>query len=248
MTVMPAEYVAAPPSTPAAYGLLSAAVVTESTGRVGFGFEYEPDFCGPARATVAACQTGASKVVDEGKDLVVGEPFTVYSLHSCKAVAFGDAAQRAQRALTTGEGRAVEEWFAARLAAEAVSIGAWTGVDKALAALEHYIHCNYGGVGTIHMDRAHASLLFSKGDALDTSGTRLTTGLGNIVSAGCYDDTDPLGPSTMYATGTVLLQRGSVFSPPDPLLDKATNDLFALAERPYAGGWECFAVSVGVTP
>src|SRR5262245_33912824 len=248
MTVMPAEYVAAPPSTPAAYGLLSAAVVTESTGRVGFGFEYEPDFCGPARATVAACQTGASKVVDEGKDLVVGEPFTVYSLHSCKAGAFGDAAQRAQRALTTGEGRAVEEWFAARLAAEAVSIGAWTGVDKALAALEHYIHCNYGGVGTIHMDRAHASLLFSKGDALRSDGSRLTTALGNTVSAGCYDDTDPLGPGPMWAAGTVTPQRGPVITPGGAVVDTTTNIQYALAERLYAGAWECFAVAVGVTP
>jgi len=249
MTVTPMEYVAAPPLTPPRFGILSAAVVIDSPNpHIGFGFQYVPDFCGPARMTVGVCaDPSGQKVSESGRDVVDGQPFVVYSLSDCKTIGNTDAQARAERALTAGEGRAVEEWLAARLTAEATNIGAWTGVDKALAMLEHYIACNYGGAGTIHMDRAHASLLGTTHLVASTGG-RLTTMLGNVVSAGCYDDTDPLGPSTMWATGTVTLERGPVGGPGNPVLDPATNDLFALAERPYAGAWECFAVAVGVTP
>jgi len=247
MTVTPVESVQAPPLVPPAYGILSAAHVVEG-GRVGFGFEYQPEFCGAAKLGVAACATPVGKQADDGRDLVEGEPFSVYTLKSCQTIGFPDAQEFSQRSLLAGEGRAVEQWLADKLTTEATNIGAWTGVDKALAMLEHYIACNYGGVGTIHMDRAHASLLFSKGDALHSDGSRLTTALGNTVSAGCYDDTDPLGPGTMWATGTVTLQRGPVITPGGAVVDTTTNIQYALAERLYAGAWECFAVAVGVTP
>src|SRR5262245_48394054 len=54
---MPLGYVTAPPVTPSKYGLLSAAVVVDSTDGhlVGLGFEYEPDFCGASHTTAAAC-------------------------------------------------------------------------------------------------------------------------------------------------------------------------------------------------
>lgn len=253
MSVMPMEFVTAPAAAPAKYGILSAAVVVEdSDPHVGFGYEYQPDFCGPARMTAALCQPDAAKVAEDGRDLVSGEPFAVYSMASCKAIGIGDAKGRASRALTTGEGRAVEEWLGTRLSADADDLGDADDVVLGLAGLEHYIHCNYGGQGTIHMDRAAASWLLAE-RALVTSGDRLTTNLGNVVSAGCYDPqpTPPGGnkpwTGTMWATGPVMLRRGPVFTVPDPVVDTSTNDVFALAERPYAGSWECFAVGIGVT-
>jgi hypothetical protein len=339
MSVMPLDFVEAPASTPPRYGILSAAVVVNDTDpHAGFGFEYQPDFCGPARMTPALClpsappggsvsasvaadrtvtltvtgeaageyhidwgdgasttatdpgalthtypaglatsynvvvtgpdgyrattrvnvTTGATsgpftgtlettKIAEVGRGLVEGEPFAVYSLSECQTVGLGDARSRAERSLTMGEGRAVEEWLGARLDAEADDLGDATAADPivGLAVLEQHIHCNYGGRGTVHMNRGVASWLMSKG-ALETSADRLETGLGNTVSAGCYDNgaTGPGDDQFMYATGTVLLQRGPIFSPPDPLLDQRTNVSYALAERPYAGSWECFAVKV----
>lgn len=335
MTVMPLGFVQAPPLTPPEYGILSAAVVVDDTDpHAGFGFEYQPEFCGPAELTVAACLTppsqgtlginsGASRLVtvtvtgagagsytvwwgdgsstqfvqppgtaqhtyaadgtyhvtvvgnhyraerdvpvsatgsgaqpgttptyvknvDDGRDLVTGEPFVVYTLKNCRNVGVQDARGYAERALTAGEGRAVESWLGDRLAAEAVDLGGATAlpVEVGLAVLEQYIHCNYGGVGTIHANRGVASLLLS-GQALET-GARLTTKLGNNVSAGCYGDDGAATDQYLYATGTVLLRRGPVFSPGDPVVDWVTNEQYALAERPYAGSWECFAVKIKV--
>lgn len=248
MSVMPLAYVAAPPRTPPAYGILSAAVVVEDSDSHGmFGFEYEPDSCGPVHTTVAVCVDTEQKQVDEGRGLVQSDPFVVYSLHRCKPVGFTDAQGYASRSLAAGEGRAVEQWLGAKLAAEADdNNGTWTAgsTAEALASLEHYIHCNFNGVGTIHMNRGDASGLLTE-RALDTSGTRLMTRLGNVVSAGCYDVS---GGDAMYATGPVVLHRGAVFSPPDPILNTRTNEQYALAERAYSGAWECFAVKVTVTP
>jgi hypothetical protein len=245
---MPLEYVSAPPVTPAKYGILSAAVVVEdSDPHGGLGFEYQPDWCGPAQTTYAACLDptpgGTPKIGEDGLPIVEGEPFAVYHLTTCRTVGAGDLNARAQTALSLGEGRAVEQWLGAKLAAEADDRGGtWTAETpwEALAAVEHFIHCNYGGVGTIHMQRGTASGLLT-GRALDTDGTHLTTRLGNIVSAGCYDVSSG---DVIYATGTVMLRRGptKVIQPPPDL----TNEVAVLAERPYAGGWECFAIGVHV--
>lgn len=343
MSVIPLDFVEAPASTPPLYGLLSAALVIEDPDpHAGFGFEYVPDFCGPAALSAAACMatpavgdlaitSGANRTVSmsltgtvdgtynvdwgdgqrgtfpdppgtaqhvyaangdylirvtgpngawerrvtasvagagvspgtvgrwqktaNGWDLVEGEPFVVYSASECNAVGgVGNARDRATRSLTIGEGRGVEEWLGDRLTAEAVDIGTGTAVslEVGLAALEQYVHCNYGGRGTIHVSRAVGSLLLSD-RALDTDGTHLTTRLGNLVSAGCYGTGTGVGappaPSAeqyIYATGTVMLRRGPVWSVPDPVLDPMTNRLMALAERPYAGSWECFAVKIKV--
>src|SRR5262245_5398683 len=141
MTVMPLEYVDAPPRTPPAYGILSAAVVVDDTSHAtAFGFEYDPDFCGRARLGVTACTTAAQKIAESGHNVVTAEPFMVYSLHSCQTLGLEDAQGRASRALQAGEGAAVEEWLGERLAAEADDqAGAWvepTALD-ALAAAEH---------------------------------------------------------------------------------------------------------------
>ena len=61
MTVTPLEYVQAPALVPPAYGILSAAVVVDDPDpHIGFGFQYDPDFCGPARLTAALCLASAA--------------------------------------------------------------------------------------------------------------------------------------------------------------------------------------------
>lgn len=55
----PYEYVEAPPVTPLPFGLLSAAIVLDDlTAYRGMGVQYEPQACGEAHATRAACEDG----------------------------------------------------------------------------------------------------------------------------------------------------------------------------------------------
>jgi len=197
---------------------------------------------------ITAMQGVAPKTVTDGLDLVIADPFVVYTLSSCRTVGVRDAIDRARKSLGTGEGRAIEEWLGVRLDAEATTIGgAGLTAVAALALIEQYIACNYGGVGTIHMDRLIATILLSD-NVLHTEGDTLLTGLGNVVSAGCYHPGATLTSGWIYATGTVVLRRGPVFTPSDAIVDHATNQQYALAERPYSGAWECFAVKAAVNP
>lgn len=55
----PYEYVEAPPVTPLPFGLLSAAIVLDDlTGYRQMGVQYEPEACGEASLTRAACEDG----------------------------------------------------------------------------------------------------------------------------------------------------------------------------------------------
>src|SRR5262245_53521421 len=54
MTVTPMTYVDAPPTVPPSYGILDAAYAVDDA-RPGFGYEYTPDFCGPALMGAAVC-------------------------------------------------------------------------------------------------------------------------------------------------------------------------------------------------
>lgn len=57
--VTPLKYVEAPAVERLPFGLLSAAVVIDDPDpHAGFGVEWEPEFCGPARRTIAACLNG----------------------------------------------------------------------------------------------------------------------------------------------------------------------------------------------
>lgn len=75
--VTPTKYVAAPPVEPLPYTLLSAAVVVNDPDpHAAFGVEWEPEFCGPARLTVAAClaapEVGTAEVnVDDARHATI---------------------------------------------------------------------------------------------------------------------------------------------------------------------------------
>lgn len=58
--VTPTRYIEAPAVTPFQFGLDSVAEEVSGDPHMGFGFEYEPQFCGPSYGTVAACLAGAS--------------------------------------------------------------------------------------------------------------------------------------------------------------------------------------------
>lgn len=202
--------------------------------------------------------SGSGKTTVDGVPIVTGHPFNVYNLQSCRAVGqIGESRARAERSLTLGEGRAVEAAMQTLIAPAAVDITpAGTAVDigDGLAILEQYAGHNYGGAATFHMTRAMATILAGR-YLIDKDSGRLETVLGSLVAAG-GGYTGAAGPSApaagagwMFATGTVVLRRGRVFST-DPTLGRSgsgyLNDFSTLAERPYVGSWECFAVGVEV--
>lgn len=253
-------YVEAPPVTPLPYGLLSAATVIDAGGgHWQMGAQYEPDYCGPAFTTEAACVPAEEK---EGTDdWKVGEfsPFVVYLLTQCSTVGGWDRARaRVERGLTLGEGRAVEGRFAYLLAHDPDSVvlpGSPLGPLEpkvALAYLEEQAAILYGGVPTIHASRGTVSML---GKRVESSSNRLTTIQGATVASYSLPAT-ALAPqgrtgSFMWATGPVTIRRGDI-EVSGPVLGVGEhgpiNTANALGERPYAVAWECFAIAVEVTP
>lgn len=366
----PREYVEAPPVTPLPYGLLSAALVLDDlTGHRQMGVQYEPEACGIAHLTRAACEaaedfgtlsasladTGVvtttaagyptrgttytvtwgdgsdpetagdpdglthdyaaagvyqvrvtddrygylatvtvtveedgvtpgvftpagpldaavsmSKVPTEGIDLVVADPFTLYTLFRCAPVGV-DLEDRARRALRIGEQRAVEQAVGDRLALAdgAVDLtpagGAVHPVDG-VALLEQFAAANYGGVPVIHSPRNVGTLLTTEGTVIRAgNGARLETVQGAAFSSGggytlAGPPTDAQDPDTiqdaaageawLYVTGQVVVRRSpSVEAVPMTMArsPQATNDALVLAERPYAASWECITGAVRVS-
>jgi hypothetical protein len=258
--------VAAPPVTPLRYGLLDAAVVVDNPdGHIGLGIEWEPEGCDLVFRTLGACieaASGVDKTINDGIPLVQADAFAVYNLVRCRPVGVDAAAlkERAADGLRLGEGRGVEQAFEEAYFADAVDLtpsGSPVDMVDGLAILEGYAASVYGGNPTIHIPRGIGTALFSRLAILRGSRT-LETGQGSLVaSGGGY--TGEVGPSAVdadaawiFASGTVLAQRNPVQWNPAMAAVMAssegevTNDIYVLAERTYAVGYECFLVGVQV--
>lgn len=195
-----------------------------------------------------------AKTGDDRADYVESVPFTLYHLSVCRLPGTQDREAYATRGLALGEGRGIEEGLAAVQAdagTDVVVLNSGTGDSAvvALARLEAYAAANYGGVATIHMSRAVASILLMN-YALDPKGDKMYTRLGNLVIAGASDQypgtpdggTTDAGEAWMYASGTVVVTRNPVNTTPavistGGLID---NEYSVLAERTVSVGWECF--------
>lgn len=282
MATCPPLYVEAPALTPYAFGLFSAATMPPEPADPHWmcGIQYEPYACDQAKLIADECEADPppEKAADPGVPLVEGTPFVVYDGFNCSIVGRSEAdiIDRARRALTLGEQRAVEEayWTGSlgntpNLAnpdavvlnpvdppgpADALSLAA------GLAALENYLASNYGGLGVIHMPRGVATLLTRDGLLCGCGGTRgkLTTALGTPVAAGggyvanTGPDGSPAPPGTawMYATGRVVIYRSDIVINPDSVaqaFNRKTNTVHILAERTYVVAHECVLAAVLVT-
>lgn len=186
-------------------------------------------------------------------------PFTVYHISTCRLPGVKEREAYATRALQLGEGRGIEYGLAEVFSTPGVDItildsGAAAAPLVALARLERKAGQVYGGVATLHMDRAVASFLLAL-YALETRSGKLYTKLGNLVVAGAsgyeypgYPDSAPTpgaGESWMIATGTVVVTRNPIKTTPavistGGLID---NEYSVLAERSVSVGWECFAAA-----
>lgn len=191
----------------------------------------------------------------------VASDFTIYGHYQCSPIgnSLEYAEERAEQHLIAREQARVEQaiWTgdlgntptlrgATVLGSGAVSIRA------GIAALEAAIATEYGSLGVIHMTRETA-LLAIAASVLRRDGGRLFTELGTPVVAGAgYDGSGPdgtpasPGESWAYVTPAIFGYRGEVFTSsgrPGDLLDRSTNDLYAVAERTYVIGWEECGVS-----
>ena len=125
-----------------------------------------------------------------------------------------------------------------------------------LGLLENFIAQTYGSMGVLHMSRGAAMVLTNNG-MLQRQGTRLTTMVGTPVAAGGgYPGTAPAGapnpPSLaawVYASPAVFGYRSEVFTSSNvrgDLMDRNTNNLYAVAERSYLIGFDTCGVGAAL--
>lgn len=221
----------------------------------------------PATGTAGPFTANAqyTKTDSDGIPITTADPFAVYHMTTCRTIGSWDrASEQARRALESGAGRAVEQVMEGKFAAAAANVTpvVGTGLDivDGLAVLEQEA-VNRGGIKpTIHMPRGLATRLGSRGSIVRV-GSTLETILGSPVAAGggyvgnqgAGGAATPAGNVWLFATGPVVLVQGSIVeSGPQPIkadvgsggVTGMTNDFRALAERPYAGAWLCFAIGV----
>lgn len=193
-------------------------------------------------------------------------PFAVYAAIECGSVGYTEAEwlTKVRRRLANGEQGAAE----LALWTGAVSVGGTSlgienlqdsAVDVAVAdpadfaavigALEFYLYntAAYGNVGYIH---ASVDMAAWAGDhhLVVQDGPLKKTPYGSIwVFGGGYPGTGadgaapPAGGSYLYITGQVTVWRAAdeFDAPPHQVMDRETNQMFLLAEREYAVGFDC---------
>ncbi|QDH93080.1 hypothetical protein QDA02_gp85 [Microbacterium phage Margaery] len=139
---------------------------------------------------------------------------------------------RAEQALWYGDLGNVPNFSGANGADAPVDLGEFESAAAALALVEQGIAEQYGSQGVIHMSRATATLLRRY---LSKRGGRLyTEALDTPVVAGSgYPDGEIVGTPAMIGYRSEIIPASNR---PGDLLDRSTNDLYAVAERNYVLG------------
>lgn len=241
----------------------------------GGGVQFEHVGCdgvdgiGPYQVPPTAT-TGLPKAITSTPGAVgtdgTADVFTVYGHFACSPVGWSpqEAEARAREQLLAREEARVEQAFWTGDLDNTPSLEAGTTTDVSVAGagpaesiglLENYVAANYGSLGVIHMTR-EAALIGLQLGALVTAGGRLTTALGTPVAAGAgYPGTGPAGQaaaastSWMFVTPALFGYRSEVFTASNragDLLDRSTNDLYAVAERSYLLGFDPCGVAAAL--
>ena len=250
------------PRQPLPYGLFSVLVPRDGADPhwEHDGVIWESLSCEPVSGIGPTCETdviGLPKGFASNGDNGEADAFHVYGSYSCghggghtpdyaqqRAAEHLQAREEAfvERAIWTGE---LDNLGFAEGAEQAVA-GA-VSIRRAIAALVQWLAVNYGSQGVLHMTREAAEYATSE-DILIVVGNQLRTRTGMLVVAGAgYPGTGPAGqePASgqtyIYATPALLGYRSEIF--PGTVgagagFDKSTNDLYAVAERGYAVGWD----------
>lgn len=123
----------------------------------------------------------------------------------------------------------------------------------ALALLEGYSGSAYAGQPTLHIPYTVGSYLAAQ-QSLVSVGGKFYTELGAKAAVGAgyqFPNNGPDGTQSdpgkfwMYATGEVLVARSKIVN--RSIIDRNTNDIYALAERRYIAAIDCFAAAILVS-
>lgn len=268
-SIAPPATVVGPARQSLPFGLMST-FATRPGDRWEAGVQWEADPCSPVGGRGADSCDPETPTIGLPKDLTslgsplgLATPFQVYGHVNCSPVGMSpaDAQARAEAHLANGEEARVEQAFWTgdlgntpflQDTTTTETLPAETSAAGAIGALESFIGSTYGAVGVIHMTRQLAATLVADG-VLQASNGRLTTVLGTPVAAGSgYPGTGPNGEEGQWAYVTPALfgYRSEIFTSsnsPGDLLDRSTNDLYAIAERTYLLGYDpCGVAAIDV--
>lgn len=261
MAIAPPQAVTGAVKTPLQFGLFST-FSFRPADRWEQGVTWETGTCEPVDGIGSWACDPEDDTLGLPKNLTGGpgvggaaSEFTVYGHFTCSPVGWSPAAAQAQadaHLLLREEARVEQAFWTGDLGNTPSLRGATVvgttavSLQLGLAVLEQYVAEEYGGQGLIHMTRAAASLLAD--GSLTSNGGRLSTKLGTPVAAGAgYDGSGPAGEAAtatteyLYVTPPVFGYRTDPFTSsnnPGDLLDRATNDLYAVTERTYLLGFD----------
>jgi len=255
VTFTPAQVVAPPQSPGQRYGLFNAAVgpLDLPDHAIGGGLTWTPDSCGGAHTWPAIChpleirgQDGqdaeTTKTIDDEVADATAAPFVAYGSVVCGSAGTTPAelTRRATLRLQSGEQTQAEAALATALAASAGEVfpADAASIVAVVAELEQWLYgtIGYGYVGFLHAPPRVAAWAASE-DLIVAADPVLTTRMGTrwVFGGGYPDDGD------IYISGLVTVWRSPEIDTPPPQLDRTTNQWTALAERPYAVGFDCHA-------
>lgn len=261
-----------PPAPPRPYGLFDVAMGPMPFPRpesIGGGVQYVPNVCEDDFFLINMdCPPITGTKTFSGVEFPIsGAPFTVMTSYTCGSIGFSfdEVEQRVRTRMMLQEQKAVEKrlWSGSSgalgtitgLFANAPVLGAAACVTEALEMLEQQA-ADQGLVAPIIHARSGMAAHFAQGHLVEKVGRqRVTSSLGTPISFGYgYAGTGPTGQTTdtntewMYLTGRVAIWQGDVWvSNPGWGINRSTNQISVLAERPYAVAIECGVWAVSVT-
>lgn len=253
MAFAPTSTVEGPTYAQRKYGILSAlSFRPEGDGRWQNGFNWE-QVCGTVGVLIPDCdieeQIGFPKEPNTGTNYPESlDPMTVYGYHRCSPVDRGTdrANQIAALNLQRQEERAVEAglWAAIADQLEVSDESASTDLGEVLGHLEQVNDERFAGGGLVLMSRRAAQWALDSGALRHVTSSTIGTQLDSPAVAGNFATTDEVGGTAptgewVALIGPVAGYRSGIFYPggrPGDLLDRATNDMNAVAERTYALG------------
>lgn len=263
-----------PPAAPLApYGIFDVALGPmpfPNSGSVGGGVIYVPNDCEDDVFLISMdCPpiTG-TKTFSPLESPVSGAPFVVMTSYTCGSIGFSfdEVKQRVMTRMDLRAQRAVEKriWQGSTgalgtipgLFANATVLGAASCVTEAVEMLEQQA-ADAALVSPIIHARPGMSAHLSQGHLIEHGPGRIKaqTVLGTPVVLGQgYSGVGPTGQSVdtttewMYLTGRVLIWAGDTWvSDPGYGLNRTTNQMNVIAERPYAVAIQCGIWAVSVT-
>lgn len=194
------------------------------------------------------------------------EPFMVYAAIECGAIGHREAEFRdkALRRLANGEQGAAELalWTGAvtvggtslgitnlQDSADTVAVSNDADFVAVIAALEFWLYNTqgYGNVGYIHASVDMASwagehhLIVEKGSLKYTPYGSVWIFGGGYPGTGPDGEAPPDGGAYLHITGQTTVWRSADIEVPPPfqVMDRTNNQMFLLAEREYAVGFDC---------